>query len=167
MLTEAGLEHQVLNANEVEREAEIVARAGEHGKITVATNMAGRGTDIKLAEGVAEKGGLHVICCQDNPSSRLDRQLIGRAARQGDPGSAETFRTLDTPVRRDAWASRLLRVCRKPDDDGAFALPSWLVRHWAARLQAEDEARQIRQRRRLLEQDREWERRLSFTTLHA
>jgi preprotein translocase subunit SecA len=166
-LEAAGVAHQLLNARHDQAESQIVARAGERGCVTVATRMAGRGTDIVLGPGVAELGGLHVICCQDNPSPRLDRQLIGRAARQGDPGSAETFRTLDTATRRESWTSRLLRVCRKHDDDGAFALPSWLVRHWAARLQAEDEARQRRQRRRLLEQDREWERRLSFTTLHA
>jgi preprotein translocase subunit SecA len=96
----------------------------------------------------------------------LDRELIGRAARQGDPGSAATFRTLDSAGRREAWISRLLRQCRKHDDSG-FALPSWHLRHWAARLLAEDEARQIRQRRRLWEQDREWKRCSSFTTLHS
>jgi preprotein translocase subunit SecA len=120
-----------------------------------------------LGPGVARLGGLHVICCQDNPSRRLDRQLIGRAARQGDPGSAENFHTLDEARRRDTWLSGFLRGCRKLDDEGALVLPSWLLRYWSARLQEQDEARQIRQRRQLLEQDREWERRLSFTSLHA
>ena len=162
--------HQVLNARHDQAEAQIVAQAGERGAVTVATRMAGRGTDIVLGPGVAALGGLHVICCQHNPSRRLDRQLIGRAARQGDPGSAETFRTLGTPGTPgggDSLPSVLLPLCRKQDDEGAVLLPAWLLRRWAARLQARDEARQIRQRRRLLEQDREWERRLSFSTLRA
>ena len=167
VLGAAGVAHRLLNARHDQAEAQIVARAGESRAVTVATRMAGRGTDIVLGAGVAALGGLHVICCQDNPSARLDRQLVGRAARQGDPGSAETYSTLDEARRRDAWPSGLLRRCRKLDDEGAFVLPAWWLRHWSARLQAEDEARQIRQRRRLLEQDQEWERRLSFTTLHA
>ena len=167
VLERAGVAHRVLNARHDHAEAQIVARAGERGAVTVATRMAGRGTDIVLGPGVAALGGLHVICCQDNPSRRLDRQLIGRAARQGDPGSAVTYRTLDDASRRDSWLSGLLRHCRKLDDEGAFVLPAWLVRHWAARLQRQDEDAQVRQRRRLLEQDREWERRLTSTTLHA
>ena len=98
LLTEAGLEHQVLNANEVEREAEIVALAGQHGKITVATNMAGRGTDIKLGEGVAEKGGLLVICTELHDSARIDRQLVGRCGRQGDPGTVRQYLALDDDI---------------------------------------------------------------------
>ncbi len=167
LLAAAGVAHRLLNARHDQAEAQIVARAGERGAVTVATRMAGRGTDIVLGPGVAALGGLHVICCQDNPSRRLDRQLIGRAARQGDPGSAENFHTLDEARRRDTWLSGFLRSCRKLDDAGALVLPSWLLRYWSARLQEQDEARQIRQRRQLLEQDREWERRLSFTSLHA
>lgn len=98
MLEENGLEHQVLNANEVEREAEIVELAGQHGKITVATNMAGRGTDIKLGEGVAEKGGLHVICTELHDSARIDRQLVGRCGRQGDPGTVRQYLALDDDI---------------------------------------------------------------------
>ena len=98
MLTEAGLVHQVLNANEVEKEAEIVERAGEPGKITVATNMAGRGTDIKLAEGVAELGGLAVICSEFHDAARIDRQLAGRCGRQGDPGTVRQFLALDDDI---------------------------------------------------------------------
>jgi preprotein translocase subunit SecA len=167
VLAHAGVPHQVLNARHDQAEAQIVARAGERGAVTVATRMAGRGTDIVLGAGVAALGGLHVICCQDNPSRRLDRQLIGRAARQGDPGSAVTYRTLEDTRRRAPWLSGLLRLGRKLDDEGAFVLPAWLLRHWAARLQTQDEDAQVRQRRRLLEQDREWERRLNSTTPHA
>ena len=87
LLTLKNTQHQVLNAKHHKLEAEIISKAGQAGRITVATNMAGRGTDIKLDDAAAEAGGLHVICCEKNDSSRVDRQLIGRCARQGDPGS--------------------------------------------------------------------------------
>ncbi|MDB5305105.1 MAG: secA [Phycisphaerales bacterium] len=90
-LTAKNIMHRVLNASQTKAEAEIVAQAGQKGKITVATNMAGRGTDIKLAKGVADLGGLHVISTEPHGSFRVDRQLFGRAARQGDPGSAQLF----------------------------------------------------------------------------
>jgi preprotein translocase subunit SecA len=95
MLEGLGIEHQVLNANFVAEEADIVARAGLPGKVTVSTNMAGRGTDIKLGEGMAELGGLHVICTEMHDSSRIDRQLIGRCGRQGDPGTFRQYLALD------------------------------------------------------------------------
>jgi preprotein translocase subunit SecA len=88
----------VLNARHVEREAEIVAAAGQPGKLTVATNMAGRGTDIRLGEGVAELGGLHVICTELHEAQRIDRQLIGRCGRQGDPGTYRQFLALDDEI---------------------------------------------------------------------
>ncbi len=91
MLTARGLDHRVLNAVRHAEEASIVAEAGQPGKITIATNMAGRGTDIKLGRGVAKAGGLHVIATERHESRRIDRQLFGRAARQGDPGSAVAF----------------------------------------------------------------------------
>ncbi|HWE03197.1 MAG TPA: hypothetical protein VG326_12375 [Tepidisphaeraceae bacterium] len=94
-LTEKGLPHRVLNASQTKGEAEIVAQAGQHNQITVATNMAGRGTDIKLAKGVADIGGLHVISTEPHGSFRVDRQLFGRAARQGDPGSAQLYASAD------------------------------------------------------------------------
>ncbi|MBN1395523.1 MAG: preprotein translocase subunit SecA [Pirellulales bacterium] len=95
LLEAAGIEHQVLNANHIEAEADIVARAGMKGKVTVSTNMAGRGTDIKLGEGIAELGGLHVICTEMHDASRIDRQLIGRCGRQGDPGTFRQYLALD------------------------------------------------------------------------
>ncbi|MFM7162330.1 MAG: preprotein translocase subunit SecA, partial [Planctomycetaceae bacterium] len=90
----AGLPHELLNALSPEREAEIVARAGEPGQVTVATNMAGRGTDIRLGPGVAAAGGLLVVGTELHSSARIDRQLAGRCARQGDPGE---FRQLLAP----------------------------------------------------------------------
>jgi preprotein translocase subunit SecA len=94
MLAEQGLSFNLLNAVRHKEEAAIVAGAGQRGAITIATNMAGRGTDIKLARGVAELGGLHVIATERHESSRIDRQLFGRAGRQGDPGSAQAFISL-------------------------------------------------------------------------
>ena len=98
LLASAGLEHKVLNAKNDAEEAEIVALAGERGAITIATNMAGRGTDIKLAPGIAELGGLHVILTELHEAARIDRQLAGRCARQGDPGSYEAILSLDDSI---------------------------------------------------------------------
>ncbi len=98
LLAERGLQPVVLNARHVEQEAQIVAQAGELGKVTVATNMAGRGTDIKLGEGVKEIGGLHVICSELHEAKRVDRQLIGRCGRQGDPGTYRQFFALDDEI---------------------------------------------------------------------
>jgi preprotein translocase subunit SecA len=94
-LKKLGIEHQVLNARQLEKEAQIVAQAGQPGKVTIATNMAGRGTDIKLGPGVAEAGGLHVLGTERHDARRIDRQLAGRAGRQGDPGSAQFFLSLE------------------------------------------------------------------------
>jgi preprotein translocase subunit SecA len=98
MLSELGIAHKVLNANNVEQEAEIVAAAGGEGKVTVATNMAGRGTDIKLSDGVEEIGGMHVICTEFHDAARIDRQLIGRCGRQGDRGSYRQYLSLDDDI---------------------------------------------------------------------
>src|SRR5262249_3997301 len=95
LLTGAGITHRVLNARQDQEEAAIIAQAGEPGKITVATNMAGRGTDIRLAPGVAERGGLHVIGTERHEARRIDRQLFGRCGRQGDPGSYEMIVSLE------------------------------------------------------------------------
>jgi len=106
LLAAEGLEPQVLNAVRHAEEAQVVAQAGQPGRITVATNMAGRGTDIKLGRGVADRGGLHVIATERHEAGRIDRQLFGRCARQGDPGSAQAMVSLeDELVRR--YAPRL------------------------------------------------------------
>ena len=107
-LAEAGLEHQLLNARQDKQEAEIVALAGQRGRITVATNMAGRGTDIKLGPGVAEMGGLAVIATELHESRRIDRQLFGRGGRQGDPGSFEAIVSVEDELSR-TFASRPVR----------------------------------------------------------
>ena len=94
-LKQAGVDHQVLNARQNEQEAKIIAEAGKVGKVTIATNMAGRGTDIKPDRAVIEAGGLHVLGTERHEALRIDRQLMGRAGRQGDPGSAQFFLSLE------------------------------------------------------------------------
>jgi preprotein translocase subunit SecA len=101
LLDEAGVAHEVLNANKVAEEAEIVARAGGFGKVTVATNMAGRGTDVKLASGIEPLGGMHVICTELHDAARIDRQLIGRCGRQGDNGSYRQYLSLDDDILKN------------------------------------------------------------------
>jgi preprotein translocase subunit SecA len=95
LLDERKIHHQVLNARQLDREAEIVAQAGQVSRVTVATNMAGRGTDIKISGAALDLGGLHVICSELHESARIDRQLIGRCGRQGDPGTFRQFMSLD------------------------------------------------------------------------
>lgn len=107
-LQKLGIAHELLNAEKHAEEAEIVARAGHLGAITIATNMAGRGTDISLAKGVAELGGLHVIACEKMDSARTDRQLEGRAARQGDPGSVRRFVSMQDENLRRAFPEIIL-----------------------------------------------------------
>jgi preprotein translocase subunit SecA len=101
LLSRASIPHTVLNAKQHEQEAEIVALAGRRGAVTVSTNMAGRGTDIKLGEGVAELGGLFVIGTERHPSRRVDRQLRGRCSRQGDPGRSQFFISLEDDLMRN------------------------------------------------------------------
>ena len=100
------MEHSVLNANRIAEEAEIVADAGHWGKITVSTNMAGRGTDIKLPEETLEIGGLNVICTELHESARIDRQLIGRCGRQGDPGSYRQYLSLEDEILEKAYGPK-------------------------------------------------------------
>ncbi len=107
LLKKAGLKHEILNAKNHEREAEIIAKAGEKGSITLATNMAGRGTDIKLGEGVKELGGLCVIGTERHESRRIDNQLRGRAGRQGDPGKSQFFVSFEDDLMRRFGTDRI------------------------------------------------------------
>lgn len=120
MLKRAGISHSVLNAKYHQKEAEIISHAGEKGNVTISTNMAGRGTDIKLGEGVKELGGLHVIGTERHESRRIDRQLRGRSGRQGDPGSSVFFISLEDNLMRlfasDRIASAMDRIGVKENE---------------------------------------------------
>ncbi|MCC7288805.1 preprotein translocase subunit SecA [bacterium] len=119
MLQKAGVKHQVLNAKNNEQEAEIIAKAGERGAVTLATNIAGRGTDIVLGEGVDKLGGLHVLGTERHESRRIDNQLRGRAGRQGDRGSSQFFVSLEDDLMRIFGSERIASVMSSlglPDD---------------------------------------------------
>ena len=113
MLKMAHIPHEVLNAKNHAREAEIVSLAGMRGAVTIATNMAGRGTDIKLGEGVTDLGGLHVIGSERHESRRIDRQLRGRCSRQGDPGSSQFFISLEDPLMRLFGSQKLSGIMQR------------------------------------------------------
>lgn len=119
LLTKQRIPHEVLNAKNNEREAEIVAQAGQKGAITIATNLAGRGTDIRLGEGVTDLGGLHVIGTERHESRRIDNQLRGRSGRQGDPGSSQFYVGLDDDLMRLFGGDRIAGLMERfnlPDD---------------------------------------------------
>nr|HDN01169.1 preprotein translocase subunit SecA [Deltaproteobacteria bacterium] len=113
MLKRQGVKHEVLNAKHHEREAEIVAHAGEKGRITIATNMAGRGTDIVLGEGVADMGGLHILSIERHESRRIDNQLRGRSGRQGDLGSSRFYLSLEDDLLRIFGSDRISGIMNK------------------------------------------------------
>jgi preprotein translocase subunit SecA len=157
-LSLAGLDHAVLNARNDEKEAEIVSQAGRPGRITVATNMAGRGTDIPLDKDVAADGGLHVISCQHNASRRIDRQLIGRCARQGDPGSTETMLSMDQSLIArliPAWIGRCV-------SEKGLKRPMWLVGLAICAPQIMEEGHQKTQRADMLKHDLRADRELAI-----
>jgi preprotein translocase subunit SecA len=163
ILSERGIEAKVLNATRLADESAIVAMAGERGRITIATNMAGRGTDIKLGQGVAELGGLHVIATERHESGRVDRQLFGRAGRQGDPGSAQAFVSAeDELVRRHlpAPGRRVLEQTLRRSMPG-----SERVSKAAFRL-AQSRAQKLayRQRQEILKMDLMLDQALSFAS---
>jgi preprotein translocase subunit SecA len=161
LLTAADLPHRVLNARQDKEEADIVARAGELGRITVATNMAGRGTDIRLSPGVAERGGLHVLATERHEAGRIDRQLAGRCGRQGDPGSHEAFVSLEDEIVAvhaswlDRWLARL--ATRRAGRTG-----EWLAALVVRRAQRAAERLHARMRRDLLKLDEHLTTALAF-----
>lgn len=153
LLTERGIAAAVLNARQLAREAEIVAAAGQRGHVTLATNLAGRGTDIRLAEGVAERGGLCVIATEQHAAARVDRQLAGRAARQGDPGEVRPWASLEDELAirfLPALLRRALQPALARRWRGAAALARRLLRfaQWRAERLA------LRQRLDVIHRDR-------------
>jgi len=144
-LKAAGIDHVVLNAHHDREEAAIVAEAGLSGRVTVATNMAGRGTDIKLGEGVDAKGGLHVILTEFHESARIDRQLIGRGGRQGEPGTFEVIASLEDELPR-VFAPALTRMLDRSLQSKEGPLSAILTR--ALQRYAQDRAQRLQFRLR-------------------
>lgn len=162
LLVERGLEHQVLNARQNDTEAEIVARAGQRGQITVATNMAGRGTDIKLANGVEELGGLFVLGTELHDSGRIDRQLFGRCGRQGDRGETQMYLSLEDEIVTAAFGSRLEWLAARLDG-GKGRIPRLIAGPLFWMAQAAAERRNAVIRKALLRHDDSLEDLLAFT----
>ena len=148
MLKREGIIHSVLNAKYHQQEAEIVARAGQRGAVTIATNMAGRGTDIKLGLGVAELGGLHVLATERHEARRIDRQLRGRCARQGDPGSSHFYISLEDDLMRLFGSDRIGKWMEKIGlEEGQELTHPWLNRSiQQAQKRVEEHNFQIRKR---------------------
>ena len=153
VLLARGIEHVVLNAKQDAGEAVVIARAGEAGRVTVATNMAGRGTDILLGHGVAGRGGLHVILTEYHESRRIDRQLFGRSARQGDPGSGEAIVALDDElfVAQASWLIGLLKRRGRPIGPLALGAVRWLAQSAAERQNRDIREGSLRQDRRFVQ----------------
>ena len=148
MLKREGIIHSVLNAKYHQQEAEIITRAGQRGAVTIATNMAGRGTDIKLGPGVAELGGLHVLGTERHEARRIDRQLRGRCARQGDPGSSHFFISLEDDLMRLFGSDRIVKMMERMGlEEGQELTHPWLNRSiQQAQKRVEQHNFQIRKR---------------------
>jgi preprotein translocase subunit SecA len=153
MLKKEGLIHSVLNAKYHQQEAEIVSRAGQRGSITIATNMAGRGTDIKLSPGVPEVGGLHVLGTERHESRRIDRQLRGRCSRQGDPGSSHFFISLEDDLMRLFGSDRIVKLMEKMGLEEGQELTHPLLNRSIQQAQKRVEGHNFQQRKRTLEYD--------------
>jgi preprotein translocase subunit SecA len=153
MLKRQGIAHNVLNAKQHKGEAEIVAFAGQPGAVTIATNMAGRGTDIKLGEGVVEKDGLFILGTERHESRRIDRQLRGRAGRQGDPGTTKFFISLEDDLMRLFSGDRVTSVMSKIGFEEGEALTHPMITKSVERAQKKVEENNFAIRKRLLEYD--------------
>ena len=158
LLSQANIRHQVLNARQDQAEAEIIGKAGQAGCVTVATNMAGRGTDILLGEGVAAVGGLHVILSEANEAARIDRQLYGRCARQGDPGEYQFILSLDDSMLEASFLQWIAKHCLENNFLGAQWFAATCIK-WHQRRKEKGHA-QIRAR--LLKMDKQLDQFLSF-----
>ena len=153
MLKREGIIHSVLNAKYHQQEAEIITRAGQRGAVTIATNMAGRGTDIKLGAGVAESGGLHVIGTERHEARRIDRQLRGRCARQGDPGSSHFFISLEDDLMRLFGSDRIVKYMEKMGLEEGQELEHPLLHRSIQQAQKRVEQHNFQIRKRTLEYD--------------
>ena len=153
MLTKAGVPHNVLNAKHHEKEAEIVANAGQYGMVTIATNMAGRGTDISLGEGVAELGGLHILGTERHESRRIDNQLRGRSGRQGDNGSSQFFLSFEDDLMRIFGADNIAGMMDKLGMEEDEPIEHSLITKSIERAQKKVENHNFNIRKYILEYD--------------
>jgi len=153
LLKQEGIVHSVLNAKQHEQEAEIITRAGQRGSVTIATNMAGRGTDIRLGDGIPTIGGLHVLGTERHEARRIDRQLRGRCARQGDPGSSHFFLSLEDDVMRLYGSDRMVKIMERLglEEDQELEHP-WLNKS-IGKAQERVEQHHFQARKRTLEYD--------------
>ena len=152
LLTAASLPHDVLNARQDQEEAQIIAQAGQPGRITVATNMAGRGTDIRLAPGVADAGGLYVLATSRHEARRIDRQLSGRGGRQGDPGGFQTIMSLQDELVKEYFGETLAGLFSRWKK-GSKPLPLWIGKPIVGYAQSAAERHHGKIRRELLKLD--------------
>ncbi len=153
MLKRLGVQHNVLNAKQHQREAEVVAFAGQPGAVTIATNMAGRGTDIKLGAGVKDVGGLYILGTERHESRRIDRQLRGRSGRQGDPGTSKFYISLEDDLMRLFGSDRITNVMGKVGMEEGEAIEHPLITKSVERAQKKVEENNFAIRKRLLEYD--------------
>jgi preprotein translocase subunit SecA len=153
MLKRKGVQHNVLNAKQHQREAEVVAHAGEIGAVTIATNMAGRGTDIKLGAGVVERGGLFILGTERHESRRIDRQLRGRSGRQGDPGTTKFYLSLEDDLMRLFGSDRASSVMQRMGLKEGEVIQHPLITKSVERAQKKVEENNFAIRKRLLEYD--------------
>ena len=153
MLKRKGIQHNVLNAKQHQKEADVVAHAGEISAVTIATNMAGRGTDIKLGTGVVDRGGLYILGTERHESRRIDRQLRGRAGRQGDPGTSKFFLSLEDDLMRLFGSDRISSVMEKMGLKEGEVIQHPLISKSVERAQKKVEENNFSIRKRLLEYD--------------
>jgi preprotein translocase subunit SecA len=153
LLKQKGIKHNVLNAKHHEREAEIIAEAGEKGAVTIATNMAGRGTDIKLGEGVPEVGGLYVLGTERHESRRIDNQLRGRSGRQGDPGESRFYLSFEDDLLRLFGGDRMQGLIDRIGLEEDVPIEAGMISNSVRRAQEQVESRNFQIRKRILEYD--------------
>ena len=153
MLKREGIKHEVLNAKQHEKEAEIIAQAGQKGMVTIATNMAGRGTDIVLGEGVVATGGLHILATERHESRRIDNQLRGRSGRQGDPGSSRFYLSLEDDLLRIFGSDRIKGLMGRLGMEDGEPIEHRLVSNAIERAQKRVEGHNFDIRKHLLEYD--------------
>jgi preprotein translocase subunit SecA len=153
LLKRHGIGHNVLNAKQHEREAEIIAEAGERGAVTIATNMAGRGTDIKLGPGVPEVGGLYVLGTERHEARRIDNQLRGRSGRQGDPGESRFYLSFEDELLRLFGGDRMQGVIDRIGLEEDVPIEAGMISNSVRRAQEQVESRNFQIRKRILEYD--------------